>query len=364
MIEHALIEASMRGEILPSLSKWITVGTPFIRTRPAKFGLSHFNTIGKIIAVTTASITTILLLAPLILAFSPGIDQSSLLLMMILSSISFVFVLLSAIWLYRRETEKTRLRHASATIDFFEQQFVNRWVGFCAENDEALGGLVSAATASVPIFKPIGINGGLMKAFDLVAFLTVIVIAIIGVIYNVFDLADSIAEEDLYGDIIFDDTTIPALAAFLLVPWLGGLSFGLFYLIYRIIARAASIGLSTHLSRILNSFSTKQLRLSCYGMDIPSEIVGAVHSFPIRSNARDTSLPSEIEEQLRQFANAGGSSTLAKMRKSFVAAPAAAGNSSIFLSMANEITWDELIHTAYFKVELFIERLITEIFES
>jgi hypothetical protein len=65
VIHAALQRASIKHQTLPRLHSWLTIGTPFIRTRPRRFLFSRLSRIGKIFYLATLIALLLIFLVPL-----------------------------------------------------------------------------------------------------------------------------------------------------------------------------------------------------------------------------------------------------------------------------------------------------------
>jgi hypothetical protein len=150
------------------------------------------------------------------------------------------------------------------------------------------------------------------------------------------------------------------LVIFVLIPALAAGFAIVVLLFFRLVARPTS----ARMSRYLNSLTWSQVRRSALGNDAEGQVAldaGAcpmwlAHSFP--------SLPAALGSEISRYSDAAAANSLAKFRAALSNATlvdSSRDQSDLFLEY---LTWDELIHTAYFKVPRFRKLLAYAIAQS
>jgi hypothetical protein len=150
------------------------------------------------------------------------------------------------------------------------------------------------------------------------------------------------------------------LIIFVLMPALAAGFAIIILLFFRLVARPTS----ARVSRYLNSLTWSQVRRSALGNDAEGQVAldaGAcpmwlAHSFP--------SLPAALGNEISRYSDAAAANSLAKFRSALSNSALVDSNrdqSDLFMEY---LTWDELIHTAYFKVPRFRKLLAYAIAQS
>jgi len=134
------------------------------------------------------------------------------------------------------------------------------------------------------------------------------------------------------------------------------LSCGLIFLISYVFIQAIKLvarPLSTALSHLLNRVTWSQVRRSCFGNDMPGEGAVTAASHPVWSSNVFAPLPPELAGEITSASNAALSNAVDKFRGA-LALRSSEGVTAVTRSFYAEVlTWDELIHTAYFNVPRF-----------
>jgi hypothetical protein len=133
--------------------------------------------------------------------------------------------------------------------------------------------------------------------------------------------------------------------------------------IYGIVVRLIASVISRSLSVVFNRVAWQQLRASAFGNDTAGEVsksaAEALSFFDTRP-----SLPRELAAEISKVADAAATRSLSKLRGSLNRL-AFTGDRRTRSDLVSEyLTWDELIHTAYFKVPLFNKLLAYSIAHS
>jgi hypothetical protein len=107
------------------------------------------------------------------------------------------------------------------------------------------------------------------------------------------------------------------------------------------------------LSRFLDRMTWYHLRQSAFGNDTSGELgIAASDKAPWINESRAT-LPDQIGTELSEYANRAAAQAVAKLRTAIQVLAFSEERESRSDLIADYLTWDELIHTAYFKVPRF-----------
>ena len=106
------------------------------------------------------------------------------------------------------------------------------------------------------------------------------------------------------------------------------------------------------LGAVLDKVAWQQIRSSAYGNDTQGENALSAASIPAFASQKPA-LPEALENEISQVADAAAYSSLSKLRSSIHRLAFAEDDRSQSDLVSEYLTWDELIHTAYFKVPRF-----------
>jgi hypothetical protein len=406
VIHHALLVASSNGQLLPHLRSWITIGTPFLWTRPRPFLFRRLNHIGK---VGFAFVITLILMmvtqVPTQYLYGKGVlrastrstggpvftdEQLDLVLYGIFFGLLFfgVFTLLLILWSQRH----MRRHYALKTRLFFKINFLPRWRSLRSQEDEAINGLRATRPIKLNLFK----RNLLVQPMKSLLVLVLVAFSLSGIIISAFLLyRHGFSKEFVaaYYDISYrffsfgvlqpiDLTGLesepldlshlrnwfsfgiqnPALTlaimggVLLYLLFLLGLYFVILWLLFALVHTVAYVlGIPTSTS--LNRLTADRVRDTAFGNDTIGEEVLQVSAFPQECEADCGLLPPEVETTLSDFCGKHAGVVLARLRHILGVSTELQDRSDIVAMIAKELTSHELIHTAYFEVEE-IARLI------
>jgi hypothetical protein len=407
VIHHALLAASADGLELKHLRNWLTIGTPFLWTRPYWFAFRRLGSLGKVAYVFSISALVGYIASgpvmyfygrsyyhsyfnsvpqpggePLSLPFLP--DSVDLADFMYVSTalliVPFAILMLFLIW--SRES-RLRSRYAPNTAKHFLTNFIPRWRSLRSRQDEAIAMLETTQPLKLSLF-----HGNLLiqPAKTLIAALfTLFTLSSLGLSaflfykygfskeyvvnlmaysqkYFSFGLSPKVAVD--LEQISSDPMNIRSVFAFYAEhAWVTGIAvisvifiwffyFGLAWLFF------ALVGLFAHLlgfptSFFLNRITAGQLRRSVFGSDTIGEHVVRVATVPQGCDADCGLVPEEIEATLTAFSDRNAVKTLASVRHVLGMDPGTQNKRDIAVLITKQMSWHELIHTAYFDVDEF-----------
>jgi hypothetical protein len=123
-------------------------------------------------------------------------------------------------------------------------------------------------------------------------------------------------------------------------------------IVFVTVARFLASLVSRFLSTALDRTAWRQIRASAYGDDTNGEIPRSAGDAPSFVGSR-TALPRHLAAEISKVADAAAAASLSKLRGSLNRLAFGAGKQKRSDLVSEYLTWDELIHTAYFKVPLF-----------
>lgn len=124
-------------------------------------------------------------------------------------------------------------------------------------------------------------------------------------------------------------------------------------LIAILLIRAGAQAMSGHVSRFLDRVAWEQIRASAFGANAHGELARLARSGPSAANRLQVPLPEELGAKISAISDMASAESISKLRIA-VNELAFSGKGGQRSELATHyLSWDELIHTAYFKVPLF-----------
>jgi hypothetical protein len=154
LVSAALLEAASRRKELPNLKRWITVGTPFVELRRERYLFMRLSLILKAMYVASTMFLVIFLGATVGQFLDGDIDFSNLRRMRrlgisaLFSAVPVAVFLMIAVVRERRKRYFKRPQVKARAREIF----ADRWLAMTHEDDEAVRGLGTLRTISLPIF--------------------------------------------------------------------------------------------------------------------------------------------------------------------------------------------------------------------
>jgi hypothetical protein len=425
VILSALMLSAHRRRALTGLSRWITVGTPFIAFDPKSLLFSRLGLLGKaaylsVIAFESLFVAALWLDAPSL--FSAKITATAIAVLsfmlvhtvmswnadrLLASSGAFLTQRFSGIRLVRRlglfgrlsyvcalavvivfsvgaiidENDSLQIRlgvPAGIVMAFLCFHLVlalfvrrpwafpaeSRWLSLRHSQDEAIEGLRQLPSVSFPIF-------GRDFAVAPLTFASAIAVPIILVMLVISPGFTSWLDNAL-GPLITarEPGLVRSMMTLLALPvsWavgrvstnallvmfitVGPASFFVGAIIFVIVARYSASFVSRFLSTALDNFAWRQIRASAYGDDTDGEVPRSAGDAPVFVSSQPP-LPQNLGAEISKIADTAATAALSKLRAS-VNRLAFAEDQRVRSDLLSEyLTWDELIHTAYFKCPSF-----------
>lgn len=118
-------------------------------------------------------------------------------------------------------------------------------------------------------------------------------------------------------------------------------------------ARVAAMGLSNVASQMLDGLAWRQIRASAFGGDTLGEASCVATSAPAIAAAAFPALPEALAAEISRVADGAAGEAIVKLRASLNRLAFADDGRTRSDLVSEYLTWDELIHTAYFNVPRF-----------
>lgn len=326
VIAHTLVEGTTRPAGLPHLSRWITVGTPFIHTRLKPRLFARLGSFGRALYASgiTAAIGAVLTTSYFYYGISRGVLLTEIspplatYLALAVSMGLFLLAIMAALLLSDYLAHRA-FKHRLAAIK--GKALASRWFAFNHGNDEAVGGLKSVARITWPIF-----NEDI--AFDPLLLISAVGLSIAGLAaaigfeqnlqmrwINTMLLApvNSIRDlgESYWG--VPPKVLRDAIDLSLAVAWISVLLIAFSLLLFPL-ARRVALTISAWLSRKLNHSSWHSIRRSAFGSDLRAEFAVGSSEWPEWSEAQCRDLPPELQAELSQYADEAAAASVGKLR--------------------------------------------------
>lgn len=120
------------------------------------------------------------------------------------------------------------------------------------------------------------------------------------------------------------------------------------------IVRKVATLVSAVFARNFDAVTWSQIRASAYGNDTQGELAVDAGSFPGFLAERPV-LPADLAAEITAVSDAAAAVSVAKLRSALTRLAFTEGDQKRSDLVSDYLTWDELIHTAYFKVPAFIK---------
>lgn len=376
VISAALLRNAKLRRPLTTMQRWITVGTPFIKTERQRFLFSRLGVFGKAVYLTLLTFFMLGMLA----MFSPvaTLDGwSTWVLATTLFGAPFALFYVGLRYLESRRS----MRFNPRLLRFAEEYYAPRWLSLWHAKDEAVQSLKAVKRLDVKIFS----RDFAASALNLLAVVIIPVLCIWtltsptvmdAIAAHLLPILDA-HPDDLYsagGKNIFENAVVLLLSLLFVPPAtlipgfvyddpsplldFGMLVLGVMILIaaavcltwaFNFLARLVSHGLSL----MLNPMTLSQLKAVAYGSDTQEELAIDASEWPIWLARGYPPMGGVIANELELASDQAIGQAIPKFRN--VVENLAEADSSEATSdvLADYLTWPELIHTSYFTQERF-----------
>lgn len=384
VISAALLRAAFYKRPLDKLSRWITIGTPFIEAKRSRLLFSRLGPGGK-----TAFLSVLSFFAAAMLMGAKDNDPNVANVSDNLGTVGFVIAMLvllalcyPVLWLLARNRLHWHDRRAQ---DAASKSYTPRWFPLRHEDDEAVQGLRAFQTIKHPIFpRDFAVNP--LSRFSILLVPLAIYLTLTGLssLQGNRDgqpapaaqstsapskpepsppaakagALDKAAERPSSGTGSTNGWVVAI--ALLVIPGIFiGIPMAMYYLL-NWAARPTSIALSHG----LNAMSWSQIRRSSLGSDIDGEIGRHARDHPLWIDKPTRPLPQALAAEISSVSDAAAANSIAKFRAALSELAfyrIQDGGRDAFNAF---LTGDELIHTAYFKIPRFRKLLAYSIAQS
>jgi hypothetical protein len=333
-------------------------------------GILLWRQYGILVRLLYVSVFSITVVACAVVALWPhltiGDSWFSRLLMIIVFAVAFLFFHFLLAWILRVSNQRIG-KHPMAAI-----AWSSRWLSLRHPQDEAIEGLSILPRISVPIFgKEFAVAPFTLAsviAFPMLIVAATLSPAFVGWLKWLTEMVGG--KDENLNNIAYVIFALPFVMLKIL-----GLEFSLFmvplaaaiFFTAAIMLVAISRFIATVVSRLLSSVLDRvawdQIRASAYGNDTLSENAQSAADTP-SSISPQPPLPQSLAAEISKLADNAMAMSASKFRASFNRL-AFAEDKRIRSDLISEyLTWDELVHTAYFKVPLFNKLLAYSIARS
>lgn len=378
VLSAGLLNAARNGQPLKMMQRWITVGTPFIKTERQRFLFSRLGILGKAIYLT---LLTFLLLGVLIAMGGSVADEPA---AWVLLGATFVAPIALFYAGLRFQESRRSLVFNRKHIGFAEPNFANRWLSLWHAKDEAVQCLKAVKRVDVSIFPRHFATSALnLLAIGIIPLACLVALnsqsimnVIAGQVFSIFDPSEAAELYPSGGANIFENAAVLFLGllvipANMLLPNLsfvdaplpaqiGLVVFGLalllgaaylLTLIFNCLAKLMSHGLSA----VLNPMTLAQLKAATYGSDTREDFAIDAGEWPVWLVRGFPPLPAEIADSIEASSDRAIGTAIPKFRNVVESLIGADGSEATSNLVADYLTWRELIHTSYFEDENFVK---------
>jgi len=377
VLSAALLNAARKGQPLPLMQRWITVGTPFIKTERQRFLFSRLGILGKAIYLT---LLTFLFLGLLIAMGGSVADEPAAWIMLVATFVGPIALFYGVL---RFQESRRSLAFNRRHLGAAEAHFAARWLSLWHAKDEAVQCLKAVKRVDVSIFpRHFAASALNLLAVGIIPLACLFALtsqsamnAVAGRVFSIFDPSDAaqlypsgganifenaavlflgllvIPANFLFPGVDFVETPLPAQIGLLVsgIALLVGAAY-LLTLAFNGIAKLISHGLSA----VLNPLTIAQLKAATYGSDTLEDFAIDANEWPVWLTRGFPPLPAEIAEGIETASDRSIATAIPKFRNvvdSLIAADASEVTSDL---VADYLTWRELIHTSYFEDESFV----------
>jgi hypothetical protein len=411
IIRHFLEQAALNRKAMPGLSAWITVGTPFIESRAIPLLANRLTVWGKSAYFLSAFFVLWLLVSFLAFAdFSAGVSAAGLLRVLVL------FLPAAGIYMILRllQPRKLLLSQRKRLANGLRDNFADRWVSIYHKDDEAIQGLRLLKRLSVSPLEPAFATSTILVGlfFILISLVPIVALSeptskeiilqgsrLLGLpgagdmkelaaffksYQQPIDLDDFLHRTMILGLFFFalPVTIAQALGLGHLIPVWGQMSTGpliasilaVFFLSLIMLWMAtnivvyilffASSSMSHVLSRAINSLVRSGIRRSGFGSDFHGERGISANPGPPWLDSVPPPIPAELADEITRVSDEAAARSIAKFRSTVSELVALEGAANARETVAQYLTWTELIHTSYFRVPRFCKLVVYAISRS
>lgn len=391
----ALIRAAFTKQPLERLSRWITIGTPFITARRDKFIFSRMGQTGKVIFLTVMAVfITVPFMLPRLPA-ATGVDRTTGYYVALWAGALLTPVLIAYPFMWWSERNAMPW-HKPRTQSKASQSFAAKWLSLRHDDDEAVQSLASLEAMKQPIFQRNFAVEGLSKWLAIIFVPLLVFLGMTKLVSRTDVNGSTAAKQETTAAPA--STTVPAPAAsapapapqaaaapaqsgatatpdsgndVILPSWarwaiaIGSIAIFLVipYLIYRLV-RLLAYPTSALLSRGLNTMAWSQLQRASLGNDLEGETARFARDRPMWVADGHPVLPAEMRKEITAVSDAAAAKAVAKIRAALSELGVMQIEKDGKDALNDFLTGEELIHTTYFKVPRFRKLVACAISQS
>ena len=390
VISAALLHAARARRKMPAMKGWVTVGTPFIRTRRQRFLFSRLGLFGRAIYLT---LLTFLLVGAL--AMFVGLDTRTPL-QWLHSLLVFLGPLVVFYFTLRFLEKRRSLRFNRKILDFAADAFGGRWLSLWHAKDEAVQSLKAVKRLDLEIFS----TDFASSALNLLAIAAVPIAffvmltsesTMVAIVERITYFAGPDFETKVFksaGTNIYENA-VALFFALMVLPasifagpdYFRAMSADNPYVVLVFVALGLAVlvgmavlatwvfsqlaNLVSHgLSLVLNPVTNAQLKSVAFGSDTNEGIAVDASEWPTWIVRGFPPLTSPVGDDIERASNDAISLAIPKFRnivESLAEADTPEATSDV---LADYLTWNELIHTSYFDHPRFAKLVAYAICQS
>ena len=380
VISAALLRCAKMRRPLSAMQRWMTVGTPFIKTERQRLLFSRLGIFGKAIYLILLTFLVLGILA----VFVGADDRDPALWLLAFATFAGPLALFYAILRYQESRRSFRFNRR--LLGFASKHYAARWLSLWHAKDEAVQSLKAVKRLDVQIFS----RNFAASSLNLLAIVIIPLLCLWAlnseptmdaIAAKVFTLIEGAAEDELYssgGSNIFENAAVmfvgllvipPSLilpADFILALDTWGQMVLLLVAIMLLLGAAYVLTLAFNgfarlvshgLSLVLNPMTLAQLKSVAYGSDTREDLAIDAGEWPIWMNQGYPPLPATIADELELASDQAIGHAIPKFRNVVESLADAESPEATSDVLADYLTWPELIHTSYFTQERFAKLL-------
>lgn len=366
VIYNSLLVSVLAGKPLRRLQGWCTIGSPFIDIAPKRLLAARLDSPG--LAVYMIGVLAVVASCGLVASHLGGTDLTRLIderlkgtalehlyFPLTIAAIALALIAYAVLFVYERVRNRwvsDRVKRRTAEL------YAGSWIGLAHEDDEAIAAL-RAASSFRPQIVP---RDFLEEPFSRLP-VVIMVIWLLSVLWALertlslpLDQLEAIVTSIQKMKPHQLDTTL-----FGYLPGLGGMIWwlvmlGVTLLVASIVVslfRAAGRWIGRPVARAIDRLVWTSVRNQVWGDDLAAEVVRGVSSHPPMFALRYQPLPAAVADPISDISNQSAAATLKKLRAGLGMQSTSSRGGDFLGPALNQLSWRELIHTAYFTSDPF-----------
>lgn len=383
VISHALVSSiASKKNYLNKLSKWISVGTPFITLKKKALLFDRLSIVGQLAYVVIAFLAVCLPIVVYGLYFRDELEDGISMLYRDaykwLPAVLFFVPMIFLVMYFQPQRLKMR---GSDALDLVRESLQSRWLPLRHAGDEAVQGLTVLGDMKFRPFPPAAANG--VMAFLSIFFVPLCFVFIVTTdvgaevfdylfsrpdarkiseahgafvrvqeaLVSIYTLSFNYSGRVLY-EFISDVNLVKQISHFLtLLFYFVVLCFVGVIVLFVSAVIAVPVGAIT--SALLNRSTTLQIRHNAWGGDTIGEYPVSVGNSPHWIAGGSPPLPAALADEITRISDEAAANAIKKFRGLLTDLAFAKKGVDDFDVLSKYLTWKELIHTTYFHVPRF-----------